>query len=71
LTRLNSASITNLNISIDNGTCTGLTTAATSANTSYTVTTIHASIVDAEQPTFEPGENLYRSMSEYIIWHAD
>jgi hypothetical protein len=71
LTRLNSASITNLNISIDNGTCTGLTTAATSANTSYTVTTIHAALVDAEQPTFEPGENLYRSMSEYIIWHAD
>jgi len=71
LTRLNSATIANLNISIDNGSCTGLTAAPNSANTSYTVTTIQGSLVDAEQPSYEPDTKLYRSRSDYIIWHND
>jgi len=71
LTRLNSATISNLNISIDNGSCTGLTAAPNSANTSYTVTTIHGSLVDSEVPTYEPDTKLYRSMSDFIIWHND
>ena len=71
LTRLNSASISDLNIGIANGTCTGLTAAPNSANTSYTVTTIHGSLVDSEVPTYEPDTKLYRSMSDFIIWHND
>jgi phage tail sheath gpL-like len=71
LTRLNSASIANLNISIDNGTCSGLTTAATSANTSYTVSTIHGSLVNNETPSYEPDTKLFRCMSDFIIWHND
>lgn len=71
LTRLNSASIANLNISIDNGTCSGLTPAATSANTSYTVTTIQGALVSDERPMFEPDTKLYRVSSDYIIWHND
>lgn len=71
LTRLNSASISNLNISIDNGTCTGLTPAATSANTSYTVSTIQGSLVDNEVPAFEPETKLFRCTSDFVIWHND
>jgi len=71
LTRLNSASIANLNISIDNGTCTGLTPAAASANTSYTVTTIHGSLVNNETPSYEPDTKLFRCMADFIIWHND
>jgi len=71
LTRLNSASIANLNIAIDNAGCTGLTAAPNSANTSFTVTTIQAGLVQNEQPSFEPETSLYRGMSEFIIWHND
>ena len=71
LTRLNSASIANLNISIDNGTCTGLTPAPTSANTSYTVSTIQGALVSDERPSFEPETGLFRASSDYIIWHND
>ena len=71
LTRVASASIANLNISIDNGSCTGLTAAPNSANTSYTVTTIQSSLVDNEQPSYEPDTKLFRSQSDYIIWHND
>ena len=71
LTRLNSSSISDLNISTANGTCTGLTTAGTSVNTSYTVSTIQGSLVSDERPTYEPDTKLFRCMSDYIIWHND
>jgi phage tail sheath gpL-like len=71
LTRMNSASITNLNIAIDNGTCTGLTAAPTSADTSYTTSNIHGALVSDERPSFEPETKLYRVSSDYIIWHND
>jgi phage tail sheath gpL-like len=71
LTRLNSASIANLNISIDNGSCTGLTAAPNSANTSFTSTTIQGALVNGETPTYEPDTKLFRCMSDYVIWHLD
>ena len=71
LTRLASASISNLNIAIANDTCTGLTNAGTSANTSYTVSTIQAGLVNNETPTFEPETKLFRCMSDFFIWHND
>lgn len=71
LTRLNSASISNLNISIDNGTCSGLTTAGTSENTSYTGNTIHGSLVADERSSYEAETELYRYSSDYVIWHND
>jgi len=71
LTRLNSASVANLNISIANGTCTGLTAAGTSTDTSYTTTTIQGALVNSETPTYEPDTKLFRCMSDYVIWHLD
>jgi hypothetical protein len=43
----------NLNISLDNGTCTGITTAATSANTTAGVATSGVFIVDGDGKDFE------------------
>ncbi len=33
--------------------------------------TIRASLVDEESPEYNPETNLYRSRSEYIIWHEE
>jgi hypothetical protein len=71
LTRLNSAIINDLNISIANGSCTGLTAAGTSVNTAYTCVTIQGALVDGETPSYEPDTKIYRCMSDFIIWHID
>lgn len=33
--------------------------------------TIRAALVDSEVPEYEPESNLYRSRSEYFIWHEE
>lgn len=37
---------------------------------SYTAT-VQAALVDEEQPDFDPEVELYRSQSDYIIWHTE
>lgn len=72
LTRVSPGSeIADLNISIANGTCAGLTSAPTSANTAYLAITINAALVNVEAPSLEPETKLYRSRSDYIIWHEE
>lgn len=33
--------------------------------------TIQAALVDAETPEYDPSTNLYRSRSDFIIWHVE
>ena len=71
LTRVSpGASIANFNISVDNGTCTGLTAAATSAET-YNAITIQAALIDDEVPTLDPVTGLYDCRSDYFVWHEE
>jgi hypothetical protein len=61
----------NLNISLDNGTCTGITPAATSANTTAGVATEGVFIVDGDGKDFE-GVDLPDNMTiRGILMHAE
>lgn len=62
--------IADFNISIANGTCTGLT-AAPSSTATFNSIGISASLVDSETPSFDPETKLYRCQSDYIIWHEE
>ncbi len=42
-----------------------------SIGTSPKNVTIGAALVESEVPEFDPGTNLYRSRSEYFIWHEE
>lgn len=35
------------------------------------IVTIQASLVDAEEPEIDPEINLFRSRSDYVIWHIE
>jgi hypothetical protein len=64
------ASITNFNIAVDNGTCSGLTAAPTSTET-YNAINISAALVDGENPTYDAETGLYRGQSDFIVWHEE
>jgi hypothetical protein len=71
LTRVSpGASITDFNISVANGTCSGLTSAPTSTET-YNAINIQAALVSDEVPTLDPETGLYDVRSDYIIWHEE
>ena len=62
--------ISDFNISVDNGSCTGLTPAPTSAVTFNSIG-LSAALVDSERPTYDPETGLYRCQSDYIVWHEE
>ena len=72
LTRVSpgATSISDFNIAVANDTCTGLTAAPTSAET-FNALGIRAALISAESPELDPETSLYRSRSDYTVWHEE